>query len=86
VYAYSAAWLVLGVALLLGGVARCDQMMRMASLLIMLLTVGKVFLYDASELTGLWRVFSFLGLGLSLLALSWFYSRFVFVKSSKAAK
>ena len=53
-------------------------MIRIASLGILLLTVGKVFLYDASELTGLWRVFSFFGLGLSLLGLSWFYSRFVF--------
>jgi uncharacterized membrane protein len=54
--------------------------MRYASLVVMLLTVGKVFLYDASQLTGLWRVVSFLGLGLSLLGLSWFYSRFIFVR------
>jgi len=26
----------------------------------------------------LWRVFSFLGLGVSLLALAWVYQRFVF--------
>lgn len=81
VYTYSVAWLALGVGLLLGGVVRQDSMMRMASLLIMLLTVGKVFLYDASELTGLWRVLSFFGLGISLLGLSWFYSKFVFKKN-----
>ncbi|MEZ0225806.1 MAG: DUF2339 domain-containing protein, partial [Alphaproteobacteria bacterium] len=34
----------------------------------------------ASTLDGLYRVFSFLGLGVSLIALSWFYSRFVFRK------
>jgi uncharacterized membrane protein len=69
---------VLGIALLFGATLRKDAIMRYASLAIMLLTVGKVFLYDASQLTGLWRVVSFLGLGLSLLGLSWFYSRFIF--------
>lgn len=78
IYTYSAAWLVLGIGLLLAGVIRQNGMMRVASLPIMLLTVGKVFLYDASELTGLLRVFSFFGLGLCLLGLSWFYSKFVF--------
>jgi uncharacterized membrane protein len=37
-----------------------------------------VFLLDAGSLTGLYRVFSFLGLGLSLMGISYFYSRFVF--------
>ena len=46
--------------------------------------VAKVFLYDASALTGLLRVFSFFGLGLSLLSLSWFYTRFVFVPETRA--
>jgi len=85
VYTYSAAWLALGAALLFAGTVRQDGAMRVASLVIMLLTVGKVFLYDASELTGLWRVFSFFGLGISLLVLSWFYSRFVFnIKKQKS--
>lgn len=79
IYTYSAAWLLLGVALLFAAVLRKSMPMRIASLALLLLTVGKVFLYDASALTGLWRVVSFLGLGLSLLGLSWFYSRFVFV-------
>jgi len=78
IYTYSAVWLIMGIALLFFGTLRQDKTLRIASLAIMILTVGKVFLYDASELTGLFRVFSFLGLGLSLLALSWFYTRFVF--------
>lgn len=78
IYSYSVAWLLLGLGLLLVGTARVDKLMRVASLLLMILTVGKVFLYDASELEGLYRVFSFLGLGISLLGLSWFYTRFVF--------
>ena len=81
VYAYSIAWLLLGIGLLVAGAARKDKVVRFASLAVMVLTVGKVFLYDASELTGLLRVVSFLGLGLSLLGLSWFYTRYVFAGS-----
>lgn len=80
IYSYSVAWLLLGIGLLFGGVIHRDKMLRYASLGIMILTIGKVFLYDASELEGLYRVFSFFGLGLSLLTLSWFYTRFVFGK------
>jgi uncharacterized membrane protein len=78
VYAYSLAWLVFSLALLFLGTLRGNTAMRVASLAIMILTAGKVFLYDASQLTGLMRVVSFLGLGFSLLGISWFYSRFVF--------
>lgn len=84
IYSYSAAWLLLGIALLFGGIIKKDKLLRYASLSVILFTVGKVFLYDASELEGLYRVFSFFGLGLSLIGLSYFYTRFVFnIKSSK---
>lgn len=79
-YAYSAAWLLLGAGLLLAGTWKRNKPLRIASLAIMLFTIAKVFLYDASTLDGLYRVFSFFGLGVSLIALSWFYSRFVFRK------
>jgi uncharacterized membrane protein len=77
-YSYSVAWLVYGLALLFYGTLKGSQLLRYASLAIMLVTVSKVFLLDAGNLTGLYRVFSFLGLGLSLLAISYFYGRFVF--------
>jgi hypothetical protein len=77
-YTYSAVWLMFGLALLFFGTLRGNQMLRFASLAVMLATVSKVFLVDAASLTGLFRVFSFLGLGLSLIGLSYFYSRFVF--------
>ncbi len=80
IYAYSAAWLLLGAGLLFVGTLKKRKELRIASLVLLILTVGKVFLYDAGALEGLYRVASFLGLGLSLLALSWFYSRFVFIK------
>lgn len=78
VYSYSVAWLILAVALLIAGIIKHDRSLRYASLGLMILTSAKVFLYDAAELEGLYRVFSFFGLGFSLLGLSWFYTRFVF--------
>lgn len=78
IYCYSVVWLLLGIGLLVSGTLHKNRLLRVSSLLVMILTVCKVFLYDASELEGLYRVFSFLGLGACLLGLSWFYTRFVF--------
>ncbi|HKJ62009.1 MAG TPA: DUF2339 domain-containing protein, partial [Hyphomicrobiales bacterium] len=77
-YSYSAAWLGFALAMLFYGTIKGGQLLRYASLAVLLLTVSKVFLLDAGNLTGLYRVFSFLGLGLCLLGISYFYGRFVF--------
>jgi uncharacterized membrane protein len=77
-YAYSAAWILLATSLLVAGLLRKQRSLRLASLPVMLLAVGKVFLYDTANLSDLYRVFSFLGLGVSLLLLAWLYQRFVF--------
>lgn len=83
IYAYSAIWLILGAILLGVGTKIKDKSLRIASLLITLFTIGKVFLYDAGALDGLYRVFSFMGLGISMLALSWFYARFIFARKQE---
>jgi uncharacterized membrane protein len=51
--------------------------LRHAAAAIVLMVVFKVFLIDASGLTGLYRVASFLGLGITLLLLAWLYQRYV---------
>lgn len=79
-YAYSLAGLLTAIGLLLWGAAREDQMTRLASLGLLLLTVAKVSLSDASALAGLWRIASFFGLGVSLIGISWFYTRRVFAR------
>ncbi|MCG8510650.1 MAG: DUF2339 domain-containing protein, partial [Rhodospirillales bacterium] len=76
-YAYSVLWLVYAGALLAAGMARRIAMLRYASLGLVLMVVAKVFLWDMSWLTGLYRVASFLGLGFSLVAIGYFYQRFV---------
>jgi uncharacterized membrane protein len=49
--------------------------LRHAALALLLLTVGKVFLYDLSTLTALYRVASCVALGLLLLAAAFAYQR-----------
>lgn len=50
---------------------------RIASLVLMLATVAKVFLRDAGGLDGLLRVASFAALGFSLIGIGWLYSRYL---------
>jgi uncharacterized membrane protein len=76
-YAYSAVWIVFAMALLALGILRGSVVLRYASLTVLMVTVAKVFLVDMSGLTGLLRVASFLGLGLTLIAIGRVYQRFV---------
>jgi uncharacterized membrane protein len=78
-YMYSLAWVCLSIILLLVGIWRKQTVLRGVALSIMVLTAAKVFLWDAAELEGLYRVLSFFGLGVSLIGLSYLYSRFVFI-------
>jgi hypothetical protein len=77
-YAYSAAWLAFAGALLAFGIRGGSSDMRYVSLAVLLLTAGKVFVLDMDELTGFYRVLSFLGLGLCLVGVSFLYQRYVF--------
>lgn len=79
-YAYSGAWLLLGALLLATGIRTARKEVRLAALAVIALTTFKVFLVDMDALVGLWRVLSFLGLGLALIALGAIYRRFVMVK------
>lgn len=65
----------LAIGFLLWGIRRGGRDWRIASLLLMLGAVAKVFLLDASGLTGLLRIASFLALGFSLIGIGWLYSR-----------
>lgn len=76
-YSYSAAWLCYAGLLLLLGIRAQNAWLRYASLFVLLLAVGKAFLFDMSNLAGLYRVASFIGLGLSLIGIGYLYQRFV---------
>ncbi|MEK7801393.1 MAG: DUF2339 domain-containing protein, partial [Pseudomonadota bacterium] len=76
-YSYSVVWLITGLGLLAYGMKNADKALRFAAMVFLTLTIAKVFLVDASALEGLYRIFSFLGLGVSLIGLSMFYTRFM---------
>ncbi|WP_256869265.1 DUF2339 domain-containing protein [Sphingobium lactosutens] len=67
--------IALAIGFLLWGIRQGGRDWRIASLLLMLAAVAKVFLLDASGLTGLLRIASFLALGFSLIGIGWLYSR-----------
>jgi uncharacterized membrane protein len=78
IYAYSAVWIAYALVLLGVGILWKSSFWRYTSLTVLIVTVLKVFLYDMSDLTGLYRVASFLGLGLTLIGIGYIYRRFVF--------
>lgn len=84
-YSYSAVWLLFALALLAGGIAARVAQLRYASLAVLVLVVLKVFLIDLSDLEGLLRVASFLGLGLCLVGIGFIYQRFVHRPQEEAA-
>jgi len=74
----SLAWAVYAIVLLVLGVRSKSGSLRWASLVLLMVTIGKIFLYDVGELTDLYRVGALLGLALSLIVVSLVYQRFVF--------
>lgn len=84
-YSYSAAWLLLGVAMLAYGLWRRMPEARLASAVLVLVTVLKVFLWDLSGLEGPWRAFSFIGLGIVLVGIGMVYQRLVFSRDEQSA-
>jgi uncharacterized membrane protein len=77
-YTYSIAWLAFGVALLGIGIAVNSQRARLASAVVIALTIVKAFLIDMSTLSGVYRALSFICLGLVLVAIGWLYQRVLF--------
>ncbi len=76
-WAWSGAWLAYGVAVMAIGIRTKARRLRLTALGIVALAGAKVFLVDMSGLVGLWRVLSFLGLGLVLIGLGAVYRRLV---------
>jgi uncharacterized membrane protein len=77
-YTYSVTWLAFGVVLLGAGVMFNSQRARLASAVVIALTILKAFLIDMSTLTGAYRALSFMCLGLVLVAIGWLYQRILF--------
>ena len=57
------------------GFARSNAFLRWLALILLGMTVGKVFLYDLSTLERVYRILSFIVLGILLLAISFAYQK-----------
>jgi len=74
-FTYSAFFMLFGGLLLAAGFWRRSAFLRWQALLLLAATIAKVFLVDVSELSQGYRILSFLGLGVLLLAVSFLYQR-----------
>jgi uncharacterized membrane protein len=63
----SSLWAATGLAALVLGLLRDARTLRLGALALLLTTIGKVFVYDLAALEALYRVGSFIALGLLLL-------------------
>jgi uncharacterized membrane protein len=72
----SVVWTIYGGAMLTVGIARRSKLLRVMALLLLGLTIFKVFLFDLSSLEKLYRIISFIVLGMILLAVSFLYQRY----------
>ena len=70
------AWGIQGLGLLFAGFPLRERPMRFAGLLLLLVCVLKLFVWDLRNLDMPFRVLSFIVLGLILIGVSFFYSRF----------
>lgn len=74
-FSYSAFFMIFGAALLAVGFWRRSSFLRWQALVLLALTIAKVFLIDIGQLSQGLRIISFLGLGVLLLAVSYIYQR-----------
>jgi uncharacterized membrane protein len=72
----SGVWLVYSLALIVVGIWRRNRTTRVVAFGLFAITILKIFLYDLSFLDTLYRIFSFMGLGVILLAVSWLFQRY----------
>ena len=82
-YSYSALWLAMGVLLLIAGLKLNSRVVRIASAALVVVAVAKVFLFDMSELEGVLRALSFIGLGAVLIGIGLFYQRMLTAAATK---
>jgi uncharacterized membrane protein len=74
-FAYSALWMTYGGGLMFLGFWQKSRFLRWQALILIAVTIGKVFLYDTSSLTRGYRILSLIALGVVLLATSFLYQR-----------
>ncbi|MEO8216532.1 MAG: DUF2339 domain-containing protein [Acidobacteriota bacterium] len=74
-FTFSAVWMIYSASLMAAGFYKRSSFTRWMSLILMAVTIIKVFFYDLSELERGYRILSFIALGVILLAISFVYQR-----------
>ncbi|HWR34696.1 MAG TPA: DUF2339 domain-containing protein [Clostridia bacterium] len=76
-FAYSAVWMSYGATLMFVGFWKRSSFLRWQAIVLIGVTVLKVFIYDVSALERGYRIASFIALGVILLAISFLYQRHI---------
>jgi len=74
-FTWSALWMLYGTVLMAIGFRRHLPFLRWLALFLLGVTIAKVFLYDMNQLERVYRILSFIALGVLLLAISFAYQR-----------
>ena len=74
-FTYSALWMSYGALLMIVGFLRRSAFVRWQALILIAVTTVKVFVYDVGQLDRVYRILSFIVLGILLLAISFVYQR-----------
>lgn len=72
----SGIWLLYSIGLMVWGIVHKIKAVRYIALSILGITVLKVFVFDLSFLDQLYRIISFMGLGVIMLLMSYFYQKY----------
>jgi uncharacterized membrane protein len=78
---YTLAWALFAIGLLAAGLVEKSRAARLAAIVLLVVTVAKCFLHDLSRLGGLYRVASFVGLGVALALVAVLLQKFVLARS-----
>jgi uncharacterized membrane protein len=74
-YAYSAVWLTMAVVMLVLAIQREWRQLYLSGMALLMGVILKIFTVDMAGLEGLYRVGSFMALGLCLLGIAYFHQR-----------
>jgi uncharacterized membrane protein len=80
---YTIGWALFAIALLIAGIATRSRAARVASIGLLVVTIGKCFLHDLARLGGLYRVGSFVGLAICLGIVAILLQRFVLTAAAR---
>lgn len=80
-YTYSVVWLLIAVGAIVWSQKHLNKLAHHLGFGVLFTVITKAFVIDMSQLTGLYRALSFLGLGLCLVGIGWLFQRLKHIDS-----